>query len=262
MSGVFDELAARTEAARVMAREAGAVARRLFRSTEKLDVRQKGENDWVTEADLAVDRLIRARLAEHFPLDGVFSEESGGEDADRLWIVDPIDGTGNFARGIARFGISIAFRRAGIVELGLVYDIVADEMFLARRGHGATCNGRPIAVNKAARRGAGLIEAGYSNRHPIDEYLERVRAMHAEGYGFCQQGSAAIGLADVACGRLDGYWELHLFSWDVLAGLLLVSEAGGWANAFDASHDPRRGGPALASCGALASALRRLTRID
>lgn len=260
MTGGVDELSARADAMRAIAREAGAVARRFFRSGAALDVREKGANDLVTAADLAVDRLIRERLAERFPTDGVLSEESGGADADMLWIVDPIDGTGNFARGVARFGISIALRRAGVVELGLVHDIVADEIFLARRGCGATRDGAPISVRTAAK-AAPLIEAGYSSRHAIEDYVERVRAMLVEGYGFCQQGSAALALADVACGRLDGYWELDLFAWDALAGLLLVSEAGGWASGFDARGELTRGRPVLACSDALAAPLRRLTGI-
>ncbi len=255
-----DDLEARTLAATSIAKEAGTIARRYFRNAPALSIQEKGPGDVVTAADQAVDQFIRERLLHLFPGDHILSEESaGGGDGD-LWVIDPIDGTSNFARGTAHFAISIAFVRTDAVEIGVIYDVMADELFVARKGQGATCNGIAIGTSLINHVMAPIIECGYSGRHPMSAYIDRVRVLSEHGFDFCQRGSAALGLAQVACGRLDGYWELHLFAWDVLAGLLLVREAGGWTSDFDPRAD-LGGAPVLACTAGIAADLRSLTEI-
>lgn len=214
-----------------LAREAGRCAVRYFRD-RSLAVTMKGQNDPVTAADLETDQLIARRIAGQFPEDRILSEESGGNPADRLWIVDPIDGTLNFARGISRFAVSIAFFWNGTVVLGAIYDPIADEMFTARRGGGAFLNGSPIRASAISEPKSALVEAGYSLKRPLADYHALVGRLLEAGYNVRQVGSAALGLAEVACGRIDGYCELHLASWDVAAGLVLVEEAGGRTSDF------------------------------
>ena len=180
-------------------------------------------------------------------------------DARDIWVLDPIDGTSNFARGIAHFAISLAFCRDGATELGIVYDIVGNELFSARRGQGARCNDTPIHASNVVDRCAALVDAGYSDRHPIGEYIELVDRLVSAGYGFCQGGSAALGLAYVACGRLEAFCEIHLFSWDVLAGLLLVREAGGWTSEPPYQTDLNAVRTVLACAATLAPDLRAVT---
>lgn len=231
-----DDIDRRHRFAQDCAREAGTIARRYFRSCEAPSSIEKGRHDPVTRADLEIDRFLIDQLAGAFPADGILTEETGGVPARHLWVIDPIDGTLNFARGIAHFAVSIAFCIDGRTESGIVYDPISDEIFTARRGHGAFCNGRPIRVRTTQGPWDAIVDAGYSSRHPAADYVRLVHGLLAQGYAFVQNGSAAMGLAALACGRIDGFCELSLKSWDVLAGLLLVEEAGGWTGGFP--HGP------------------------
>ena len=176
-------------------------------------------------------------------------------------MIDPIDGTQNFAHGIAQFAISIAFHADGRTEIGVVYDPIAEEMFFAVRGRGAFLNDRRLQIANAGRAKNQLIEAGYSSVLSVEHFLRLVGALVHAGHGIIQGGSAALGLARVACGRVDGYCELFLNSWDVLAGLLLVEEAGGWTNDFVANGGVGQGGAVLACRPELAAALKDVTGI-
>ncbi|MGO4337062.1 inositol monophosphatase [Labrys sp. KB_33_2] len=229
---IGDDIDRRHRFAQDCARQAGAIARRYFRSDEALSSFEKGRHDPVTQADLEIDRFLIDQLAGAFPADGILTEETGGSPARHLWVIDPIDGTLNFARGIAHFAVSIAFCVDGRTESGVVYDPIADEIFSARRGQGAFCNGSPISVRTTRGPSDAVVDAGYSLRHPTAYYLGLIGRLLANDYAFVQNGSAAMGLAQVACGRIDGFCELSLKSWDVLAGLLLVEESGGWASDF------------------------------
>lgn len=234
------DLTRRFDFAVALARQAGAVAMQHFRGGN-LQAVEKGPQDLVTIADHEVDSLIRHSIAEHYPDDGILTEESGGMIAESTWVIDPIDGTGNFARGIASFAISIAFCVDGIARIGIVYDPVADEMFTARRGHGAFCNGAPIHVSATQDIRRAGVEAGYSRKAPLADYLALLDRLLDAGCEFMQFGSAARGLAQVASGRIDAYVEAHLFAWDVLAGLLLVEEAGGCTTGFPLIDDGQYG---------------------
>jgi myo-inositol-1(or 4)-monophosphatase len=188
-----------------------------------------------------VERLIRTRLLEACPKDSFFGEEAGGDFGRDVWVVDPIDGTANFARGIPHFCISIAFVRDLRTEIGVIYQPMTDEMYACRHGGGATLNRRPMRVSDLTDAREAMIEAGWSTRRPSAPYIALVEHLYAAGAQVRRAGLGTLGLAYVADGRTDGYCELHMNAWDALAGLLLVEEAGGWANDFLADDGLRRG---------------------
>jgi myo-inositol-1(or 4)-monophosphatase len=256
-----DVTALRYDFAQQIARGAGEIALSYFRRPTALGVREKGMHDLVTEADLAIDRFLTGQLRAAFPTDGIVTEETGGEFADCVWVIDPLDGTQNFSRGLGHFAISIAFQQAGRTEIGVVYNPVSEEMFVARRGAGAFCNGEALAVRPDATPRDSLIDAGYSLKRPVGDYLAMLARLTGASYGFVQNGSAALGLAHVASGRIDGFCELFLHSWDVLAGALLVEEAGGWASDFAADGGLACGNAMLACTPSLAESLQALTGI-
>jgi len=246
------ELDERLAAACAAARAAGAFARDAFEQAPQSRARAfKGPQDYVLESDAEVERLLRTQLIGAFPRDSFFGEESGGEFGRDVWIVDPIDGTANFARGIPHFCISIAFVRDGRIEIGVIYHPVTDELYAARRGAGATLNGRRMSVSGLADPKQALIEAGWSSRMPPEQYVAMLGRLYQVGAQLMRTGSGALGLAYVADGRTDGYCELHINSWDVLAGLLLVEEAGGWVNDFLADDGMRQGNAVIGCTPAL-----------
>ncbi|HTN98556.1 MAG TPA: inositol monophosphatase family protein [Nordella sp.] len=259
------ELAARLDLAVELAREGGRCARTFFRG-DRLDTRFKGRGDPVTAADLAVDELIQTGIRRFFPDDGILSEETGGTVAEILWVIDPIDGTQNFSRGIARFAVSIAVCAAGRPLCGVVYDPVADELFSAHRHGGAFLNGAKIDASSTRAPEGALIEAGYSTKFGWEPYHEMTGRLHAAGFGVRQAGSAALGLAEVAAGRIDGYCEAHLESWDVAAAGLIVAEAGGGVSDFFAGDGLTAGGPIIAAARGIwerlvaATAIRNIGR--
>jgi myo-inositol-1(or 4)-monophosphatase len=224
------DLDARLKAAIATAREAGKVALEAYHRPRVRTF--KGEQDYVLESDSHVERAIRSHLLAAFPNDSFFGEEGGGEFGRDVWVVDPIDGTSNFARGVPHWCISIAFVRDGRTEIGVLYQPVADEMYAARRGVGATLNRCPIKVSGLADIKQAAIEVGWSSRRDLKPYLACVEHLYRAGAEVRRHGSGALGLAYTADGRFEGYCELHMNSWDALAGLLLVDEAGGWTAPF------------------------------
>ncbi len=243
-------------------RQAGALALDRFRDRAGLAVSFKGPQDYLSDVDAAVERLIAAALAEAFPDDGLLGEEGGGEVKDRLWVVDPIDGTANFVRSIPHFCVSIAYVEGRRIELGAILNPATDELFLARRGQGATLNGRPIRVAPTAAMATASTELGWSARVPSDRYLAMVADVLAAGASFRRSGSGALGLAYVADGRIDAYAELHINAWDCLAGILLVTEAGGRVSDFLSGDGLLRGNALLATAPGIAGAMSDLTGID
>lgn len=235
-----------------IAREAGTVALAAFRNRSRLPAHTfKGHQDYLTETDAEIERLVSSRIAAAFPADSFFGEEAGGRFSSEVWVVDPIDGTANFARGNPHFCISIAFVQDGRPELGVIYQPVTDELYAARRGGGAVLNGRTIRVSGMATMTQAIVEAGWSTRRPLEAYIALVERLFTAGAQVQRAGSGALGLAYVADGRLDAYCELHTNAWDALAGLLLVEEAGGTINDFLANDGLRRGNPVLACTPAL-----------
>ncbi len=244
-----------------LAQAAGALATGYFNDLASLGTTMKGTQDFLTVADGAVEELLRRRIAAAFPDDRVLGEEGGGSAADRLWIIDPIDGTANFARGEPHWCISIGFLRHGIPEIGAIFAPIAGELYLARRGGGATRNGKPIHVSKTHDMRVATVEIGWSSRRPSAAYLTMVEAAMAAGANAKRSASGAMGLAYVADGRTDAYAEVHINSWDVAAGVVIVSEAGGWVNDFFAGDALINGNPILASTPGLVAAMREATGI-
>ena len=253
-----DDIAARAELAQSMAKDAAALAMTFWRGAVVLDVRTKGLRDYVTAADTAVETLIRERVASVFPGDGFLGEESGGAVAPRLWVVDPIDGTANFARGLPQFAVSIAFCVDGKPVIGVVAEPAMDVIYTALRSDGAFRNGARIHVSDTNDIKRSLVEFGYTERRTPGENLALMRRMVDAGCDVRLVGSAALGLARVAEGRSDGYCELHLNSWDVLAGMLLIAEAGGKTNDFLADKGMTQGNPMLAAAPGVAAQLAQI----
>lgn len=215
---------------------AGRLQLQYFRG--ELQIRKKGPIDLVTQADLAVEHDIRARIARHFPSHvflGEEHEQSAPTSASACrWIVDPIDGTTNFAHGLPLFCVSIALAVEGLVEIGVVYVPVLDELYTAERGQGARLNGRRIHVTGESSLIDSLLVTGFppqSGTRRADQ-LALFGAFMARARAVRRLGSAALDLAFVAAGRFDGFWEHSLHAWDVAAGALLVEEAGGRVTAF------------------------------
>lgn len=222
----------------------------------------KGPQDFLTETDGKVEDHIRTVLAETFPEDGFLGEETGGSTvAHRLWVVDPIDGTANFARGIPHFCISIAFVQNGRTEIGGIANPAIGEVYFARRGRGATRDGKPIGVAATQAFERASVEFGWSPRVSNQLYLDKVALVLAVGANVRRAGSGALGLAYVADGRSDAYAELHINAWDCLAGLLLVEEAGGKVNRFLNGEGLTRGNPVLAAAPGVAARLSQVIDI-
>ncbi len=243
-------------------RDAGALMRSAFDAPERPAYSLKGQQDYLTETDGAVEQFVRDQIARHFPGDGVLGEEAGGAlDAARLWIVDPIDGTANFARQIPHFCISLGLMVDRQIVAGAIYEPMHDELYIAQLGRGAWLNGKRMRVSTVGELTAATVEVGWSTRIPVATYLDMAgKAAHA-GCSVRRAGSGSLGLAYVAAGRTDGYAEPHINAWDVAAGLLLVTEAGGQVNDFWADGGLRVGNQILATNAALATQLSVLTSI-
>jgi len=256
---VIRDLDSREEAIVAVAREAGELAREFF--SKPIEIKLKGKQDYITEADGQVERMIISRLKSRFPQDAFLGEEGGAEgQSEALWVIDPIDGTANFAHGIPHFCVSIAFMAGSELALGAIAAPMYGELYRARRGKGAFLNERAMRVTDADLQQA-VIELGWSSRRPVRSYTAMVERVLATGATFMRAGSGALGLAYVAAGRTHGYCELHINSWDTLAGLLLVREAGGWTNDFLADDGLTRGNAVLACAPGLKEALVAATGV-
>ena len=246
-----DALAGRLLAAQAIAREAGQLALRFLAAPETLDIKLKGPQDFVTAADRAVEALIAGRLAAAFPDDAFLGEESGGATAmparTPLWVVDPIDGTANFARGRAEWCVSIGLVHGGRPVLGVIYHPAVDELFAARRGGGTQRNGVPVRASGRTRLADALVGLDSSRATPPATHAAQIQAVLERGCECRRNGSAALSLAHVADGRLDGFVELQLRPWDVVAGMVLVTEAGGWTNDFLRGPGLTAGNPMIAA---------------
>ncbi len=219
----------RYEAAAQIARSGGALALDFFRRLDSLTVEDKGPQDFVTEADRAVEQHMRAQIAAAFPSDGIVGEE--GEDvvssSGFTWVIDPIDGTANFVSGIPVWTVVIAVVHEDETQIGVILDPIHDELFQAEKGQGATLNGKGIACAPELSITRGSIAVGFSRRTPHTQTTCVVGEIMARGGVFYRVASGAISLAYVSAGRLVGYIEGHMNAWDCLAGQLLVKEAGG-----------------------------------
>ena len=246
------DLDAREAFALDIAIRAGRLAREMRADLPPADA--KSAIDFCTEADREVENLIRSEVEERFG-DDFIGEEFGGEPGDAVWVVDPIDGTTEYIHGTPRWCVSIGFVLNGVIQLGVIYAPATDRLFAARRGRGATLNTRPIQVSGLRHGAVPVVEAGWSERRPMAMYFELLRQLNAARYEFRRHGSGALGLAEVACGLLDGYMELHINPWDATAGLLLVLEAGGVTNNFFSGDAMRKGNRLIASTPEIAATL-------
>lgn len=224
----------RFEFAHAIIQEAGALALGYFERFETLEVKSKGVQDMASEADVETEKLIEAAVRTSFPDDSFLGEESADsfvpQPGKGTWIIDPVDGTQPFVNGIASWCVAIAYVDQGRVQFGLVYDPCRDELFAAKAGDGATLNGQKISASSATSLLDGLVSVGYSNRvTPEDTLGPLTRLMHAEGM-YHRSGSGALSLSYVAAGRLIGYFEPHMNSWDYAASIVIIEESGGVIN--------------------------------
>ncbi len=251
------------EVALSAARRAGEVLSAGFGAEHAITY--KGEVDLVTEIDEEAERRIREELLGTFPTYGMLAEEGGelaGEE-DARWIVDPLDGTTNYAHGLPIFCVSVALERAGEVVLGVVHDPMHEETFVAEQGGGATLNGQPIRVSDTDNLIRALIATGFPyDRAEMPEALELFGRLAATTRGMRRLGSAALDLCYVASGRLDGYYERGIWPWDLAAGSVIVEEAGGKLTNYRGDVLDLDGREIVASNGRLHSAMTRLTGED
>jgi myo-inositol-1(or 4)-monophosphatase len=249
-----------------MVRAAEKAARGLVRDfgeVEQLQVSRKGPADFVSSADMAAEKAIRAELAKARPDFGWLGEESGKggpADARSRWIVDPLDGTTNFLHGIPHWSISIGAETDGAIVAGVVYNPVNDELFWAERGQGAFMNSKRLRVSGRRTLDVALLATGlpFKGRAYAPSYMAEVEAVVGETAGIRRFGSAALDLAYVAAGRYEGFWEYALSPWDTAAGSLLVTEAGGFVSEIDGGNNPVFGKSILAANGDLARPIRDL----
>ena len=251
------------------AREAGRIlADRLGRA---LQVSNKGDIDLVTEADLASEKFIIDQINSYYPRHAILAEESGATSDDNgaaewKWIIDPLDGTTNYAHGYPCFCVSIALEHQGQIDLGVVYAPVTDEMFAAERGQGATLNDRSIRVSEIEDLNSAMLCTGFPyNVRERPDFTRDFANFTMASQAVRRDGSAALDLAYLACGRFDGFWEEGLKAWDVAAGVLLIEEAGGTVSDFEGAplkiHTPSVYTPkVLASNGLVHEAMIRVLR--
>jgi len=219
------------------ARGAGDLIQRALVNSGHLHVEQKGQNDFATEVDRQAEQEIIHIIRKAYPHHAILAEESGTHNAagqDYVWVIDPLDGTTNFIHGFPQFAVSIALKVKGRLEVGVIYDPLRNELFSAARGSGAMLNNRRIRVTQQASLKGALIGTGFPFRSPthLEAYLNMFRVLSMECAGIRRAGAAALDLAYVAMGRLDGFWEIGLHEWDMAAGVLLIQEAGGVASDF------------------------------
>ena len=239
-------------------REAGAVALDYFARVATLEVGSKGLQDVVSEADVAVEHLIRDRIAARYPDDAFLGEETGHSAAGGaagIWVVDPIDGTQPFVSGLATWCISVAFVRGDAVVFGLVLNPVADELFAGGAGVAATRNGRPLTLHPGQALTDGLTYLGYSPRVSADQIVPVLDRLLRAGGMYVRNGSGALGLCDVACGRLVGFVEPHITSWDCLGAVAVLEAAGARVSDFLGGDGLLSGNPIVAGPPAVYDAL-------
>lgn len=221
------------------ARKAGDIIVRHLDRVQELEIRAKGKNDYVSEVDRMAESAVIEVLHRAYPDHAVLAEESGEHGQSEFqWVIDPLDGTTNFLHGYPQFAVSIALKHKGRIEQGVIYDPMRQELYTASRGRGALLNDRRVRVSKRPGLEGALLGTGFPVRDQalFEPYIATFRAMSERTSGIRRAGAAALDLAYVACGRLDGFWEMGLSEWDMAAGVLMVEEAGGLVG--DVTGDP------------------------
>jgi myo-inositol-1(or 4)-monophosphatase len=230
-------------------KDAGELAHGYFKKRGSLTIKSKGLQDMASEADLNTELLIKDRLKREFPADAFLGEETGitelGPDQG-IWVVDPIDGTQPFVSGMSSWCVSVAFVRQGEIQFGMVYAPVRDELFAGGIGFPATLNGGPVERHPGKSIREGIVGVGYSPRTPPEKFLALFGPLLKGGGMFYREGSGALTLAYVACGRLIGYIEWHINSWDCLGAMAVARAAGLRTNDFLAGDGLRKGSHLLA----------------
>jgi myo-inositol-1(or 4)-monophosphatase len=254
------------------ARQAGRLINRASLDVESMLVTRKERNDFVTEVDKASEEAIIETLLAAYPSHAILAEESGHRpgtgaskslravalrEAAHIWIIDPLDGTTNFIHGVPHYCISIALMESGVITQGLIYDPTRNELFTASRGRGAFLNDRRIRVTKRTRLEESLVGTGFPFRMiaQIDDYLTMLRPVMEKAAGLRRSGAAALDMAYTAAGRFDAFFEMGLKPWDVAAGSLLVTEAGGLVGDFSGNANYLEGEQVLAGTPKVFSAM-------
>lgn len=247
------------------ARKAAKAIRRDFGELENLQVSRKGLGDFVTQADIKAEKIIRDELLRTRPHYSFVMEESGvveGPDKTHRWFIDPLDGTTNFMHGLPHFAVSIGLEREGTLVAGVVYNPISDELFTAEKGQGAWLNDRRLRVSARRELSQSLIATGipHLGRPDPELFNEELSRIMPEVSGVRRFGSASLDLAYVAAGRYDAFWERALGSWDVAAGIVIVREAGGIVSDLTSGQDMLTNGHILASNGHLHGPLLKILR--
>ncbi len=240
------------------ARSAGNMILRYVDRVDSVAVAEKDHHDFVSEVDRLAERTIIAVLHKAYPDHSILAEESGSQSGDEYqWVIDPLDGTTNFLHGFPQFAVAIALRHRGNLQHGVIFDPLRNELFTASRGGGAALNDRRLRVSKVKHLDAALLGTGFPFRRQeyLDDYLCTFRALFPQTSGIRRTGSAALDLAYVAAGRLDGFWEIGLSPWDMAAGALLVQEAGGFVSDFAGGGDFLATGNIIAGTPPVAEAM-------
>jgi myo-inositol-1(or 4)-monophosphatase len=248
--------------AAMAARKGGDMLLRQLNQLDRLKVETKGRNDFVSEADRQAEAVIVDTILNHYPDHAILAEEGGARgESDHLWIIDPLDGTTNFLHGFPVFCVSVGLQIRGRLEHGVIYDPLRQEMFTASRGEGAQLDGRRIRVTNRRDLADALIGTGFPYRRGsagLDPYMALLKDVIRNAAGVRRPGAAALDLAYVAAGRLDGFWETGLKPWDLAAGALLIREAGGIISGLDGSEGFMETGHVLAGSPKIYAGLARL----
>jgi myo-inositol-1(or 4)-monophosphatase len=249
--------------AAMAARKGGDMLLRQLNRLDRIKVETKGRNDFVSEADHQAEAVIVDTILHHYPDHAILAEEGGARgESDHVWIIDPLDGTTNFLHGFPVFCVSVGLRIRGRLEHGVIYDPLRQELFTASRGEGAQLDGRRIRVANRRSLADALIGTGFPYRGGtagLDPYMALLKDVIRSSAGVRRPGAAALDLAYVAAGRLDGFWETGLKPWDLAAGALMIREAGGIISGLDGSEDFMETGHVLAGSPKIYAALARLT---
>lgn len=232
------------------ARNAGGLIQRHSEKVGQLTIERKSNNDFTSEVDHIAEQEIIQVINYAYPDHAILAEESGKHPGNHYtWVIDPLDGTTNFLHGYPQYSVSIALKNKGKTEVGVVYDPLRDELFTAEKGGGAMLNNRRIRVGKQINLNTALIGTGFPFKYPqhLEAYIDMFRTLTPATAGIRRAGSAALDLAYLAAGRLDGFWEIGLKEWDMAAGILLVQEAGGVVTDFSFNEDYVKSGNII--CG-------------
>lgn len=244
------------------ARKAAAIITRASYDVDKLTIRSKRKNDFVSEVDHAAEEAIIGVLREAYPDHGFLAEESGETESQReyVWVIDPLDGTTNFLHGVPQYCVSIALLQKGVAQQAVVFDPNRNELFTASKGAGAYLNDRRIRVTRTDKVEEALVGTGFPFREManVDEYLRMMRNVMGGTAGIRRPGAAALDLAWVAAGRFDAFWEIGLSPWDMAAGALLVREAGGLVADLGGNEGFMESGRVVASNGKIFAAFLKL----